>query len=213
MRRLLRSLFFLLLVKPLLAVMVGVNVFGRANLPKKGPFILIANHNSHMDTLTLMNLFPLQQLHHIHPAAAEDYFCAHRFLSWFSGTFFNVIPIPRTHITKANNPLKRMCQVLDAGESLIVFPEGSRGQPEHMAPFQSGIVHLIQKYPDVSVVPVFLKGMGRVLPKGEFVPVPFFCDVVIGEPLQFAQNSTENRDVILARLERAVRDLEQKIDV
>lgn len=182
LRRLSRIGFFLLIVKPVLAVMLGVNLFRRENLPRQGPFILIANHNSHLDTIALMNLFPLKELHRIHPAAAADYFMRNRLLAWFSTSFLNIIPIPRSGFTKSDNPLTRMSAVLEQGDSLIVFPEGSRGQPEQMSEFKSGIAHLIRKYPHIPVIPVFLRGLGRSLPKGEFLPVPFFCDIVIGAP-------------------------------
>ena len=116
---------------------------------------------------------------------------------------------PSMHITKANNPIQRMCEVLKAGHSLIVFPEGSRGSPEAMAPFQSGIAHLIQKYPEIPVVPVYIQGMGRALPKGEFILVPFFCDLMIGEPLYLKGSKPE----ITQALEEAVCNLGSLLDV
>lgn len=203
----LRMLFFLLVIKPLLAVIMGVNVFGRHHLRGLDQFILVANHNSHLDAAALLNLFPLQRLHRIHPVAASDYFMANRLLAWFSTTFLNVIPISRSGFTRSDNPITRMGEALEQGKSLILFPEGTRGQPEEMAPFKSGVAHLIRKYPQVPVVPVFLRGMGRSLPKGEYVLVPFFCDVVIGPPLY----PMGSRDEIVAQLEQAVIRLENQI--
>lgn len=208
MKQLVRILFFLLIVKPLLGLIVGVNVYGKQALPKSRQFIMIANHNSHLDTAALLNLFPLSRLGRIHPVAAEDYFNANPWLSAFSGTCFNILPIPRTHITKSNNPIRRMCEVLDAGDSLIIFPEGSRGEPEEMAPFQMGIAHLIQKYPHIPVIPVYLKGMGRSLPKGEFILVPFFCDLIIGSSV-ILQGTKEQ---ITAELESAVGRLGKQLN-
>lgn len=205
MRNFLRILFFLVVVKPLLMVMLGVNVMGWQNLPKDRQFIMIANHNSHLDTLALMNLFPLSRLHTIHPVAAEDYFFVNPVVAWLSQTFLNIIPIPRKNISKTNNPLKRMCAALDAGRSLILFPEGSRGVPEEMAPFQSGIAHVVKKYPDLPIVPVFLKGMGRSLPKGEFILVPFFCDAIIGEPVY----GSGRKEEIVQALEQSVHALQE----
>jgi 1-acyl-sn-glycerol-3-phosphate acyltransferase len=202
-----RILFFLLVVKPLLLVILGVNVFQKDNLPKSRQFIMVANHNSHLDALALMNLFPLGRLHHIHPVAAADYFEVNPVMAWFSKTFLNIIPIPRTQLTKSNNPLKRMGEALENGHSLIIFPEGSRGQPEKMASFQTGVAHLAQKFPQVPVIPVFMRGMGRSLPKGEFILVPFFCDLIIGRPL-FCSGKKEE---ILGSLELAMQQLQETL--
>jgi len=199
-----RLLFFLIFVKPLLFLVVGVNVFGRQHLLGQKQFILVANHNSHLDTLALMNLFPLSQLHRIHPVAASDYFLKNRLLAWFSQTFLNILPIARSQFTRQSNPLTHMGEVLSRGESLILFPEGTRGQPEAMAPFQTGIAHLIKKYPQVPVIPVYLKGMGRSLPKGETLLLPLFCDILIG-PAQFFSGTKEE---IVHQVQSAVEQLQ-----
>jgi 1-acyl-sn-glycerol-3-phosphate acyltransferase len=102
-----------------------------------------------------------------------------------------------------------MCEVLASGDSLIVFPEGSRGTPEEMAPFQTGIAHLIQKYPQVPVIPVYLKGLGRSLPKGEFIMVPFFCDLVIGTPLFL----TGSKEKITDTLETTIQEIRQLVNI
>jgi 1-acyl-sn-glycerol-3-phosphate acyltransferase len=206
MQKFYQILFHLLGVKPLLLLFLGVNVFNPENLPSNRQFIMIANHNSHLDALALMNLFPLTRLHQIHPVAAEDYFFSNPILAWFSKNFLNIIPIARSHISRHNNPLNKMCDALQAGQSLIIFPEGSRGVPEEIAPFQNGIAHLIQKFPEIPVVPVFLKGMGRSLPKGEFVLVPFFCDVVVGSPLL----CTGTKSNIVMTLESAILQLQKQ---
>lgn len=208
MRRFCQILFYILVVKPILLIILGVNVFNAKNLPQDRQFIMIANHNSHLDAIALTNLFPLSQLYQIHPVAAEDYFFSTPLLGWFSSTFLNIIPIPRTNISKSNNPLTRMGKALEAGHSLIIFPEGSRGAPEEMAPFQTGITHLIQKFPEVPIVPVFMKGMGRSLPKGEFILVPFFCDVIIGDPLL----CTGNKKDMLSTLEKALHQLQEELN-
>jgi 1-acyl-sn-glycerol-3-phosphate acyltransferase len=211
----LRILFFLLVVKPFLALIIGVNLFGPKNLPHQTACIVVANHNSHLDALILMNLFPLSRLKRVHPVAAADYFLTNPALAWFSTTCLNILPIPRKGIHRDNNPITKMGERLAEGDSLILFPEGSRGDPEQMKPFQAGIAHLILKHPDVPVVPVFIHGAGKSLPKGELVPVPFFCDVVIGQPTQYRGTKEEivrqvEADVVaLAQwLEAEVQELE-----
>lgn len=199
-----RILFFILIGKPILLFWLGMNVQGREHLPKNQPFILVANHNSHLDTLVLMHLFPLSQLTFIRPVAAEDHFSKNKFIFWLTKTLFNIIPIPRTNITRANNPITRMSEAIEAGQSLIIFPEGSRGIPEEIAPFQTGVAHLIQKFPKLPVIPVYMKGLGRSLPKGEWLLVPFFCDVQIGKPLYF---DGIKKEVITQTLEQLIQEM------
>lgn len=198
-----QKLFFALLVRPFLVLFIGTRVRGRRHLPDRDPFILAANHASHLDTALLLALVPLRRLHKLRPVAAAEYFGRNRLVSCLSQVLFNILPIPRERITPNTNPLPRMAEALERGESLIVFPEGTRGAGEEPGPFRPGIAHLVERVPGVPVIPVFLKNTGRALPKGEWVPVPFFCEVHIGPPL--CPRGT--REEILASLEEAVRRL------
>ena len=196
---------FALLVKPFMTLFIGLRVRGREHLPKTGQFILVANHSSHLDTISLLSLFGLTRLRHIRPVAAADYFERNRFVSFLTKTSFNILPIARRGITAENNPVERMQQALAAGQSLILFPEGTRGSGDGIGPFRSGIAHLVAKLPDVPVVPAYLANMGRSLPKGEIIPVPFFCEIRLGEPLRLSGN----RQQIVHTLEDAVRALKE----
>jgi 1-acyl-sn-glycerol-3-phosphate acyltransferase len=182
-RRLAQILFFVLVVRPFLRLFIGMRVQGRWNLPRKGPFVIIANHASHLDAVALMALFPLRELHRIRPCAASDYFERNRLTSFLSHTFIGILPIDRHHIRRENHPTKVMGDALEAGQCLILFPEGTRGSGEQVADFKPGIAHLAAARPDVPIVPVLLGNFGRALPKGEFVPIPLFCEVRIGKPL------------------------------
>jgi 1-acyl-sn-glycerol-3-phosphate acyltransferase len=183
MTRLLRLLFFLLIVKPLVLIILGLNVRRKVLLPTQGPAIIIANHNSHLDTLVLMSLFPPQLLSRLRPVAAVDYFMANRWLAWFALNIIGIIPLRRSVKASHGDPLADVIAALDKGDILILFPEGSRGEPERVGRFKTGIAHIAQRHPKVSIVPVYLHGLGMALPKGEFVLVPFFCDVFVGEAL------------------------------
>lgn len=202
-RDLIQTSFFALVLRPFLTLFIGLRVRGRENLPKHFPFILIANHSSHLDTISLLGLFPIQQLPKLRPVAAGDYFGRNKFVSAVSKILFNILPIARKKITQDTNPLPLMEAALQSGQALILFPEGTRGSGEDIARFHSGAAHLIEKCPNVPVVPVYLLNMGRSLPKGEWIPVPFFCEVRIGEPKKLQGNCRE----ITAALEVAVREL------
>ncbi|MDX1919492.1 MAG: lysophospholipid acyltransferase family protein [Candidatus Caenarcaniphilales bacterium] len=200
LKNLLRQIFFLFFVRPFLLLLIGVNVFGRENLKDLKQFIIASNHNSHLDTLALMNLFPLSKLNLIRPVAASDYFMKNQIVAWFCSTFINILPIPRGGFNKSCNPVSIMSEQLQKGNSLIIFPEGSRGEPEKMSEFKSGIAHLILKHPEIPVIPVFIKGMGRTLPKGELIPIPFFCDIVIGEPIHLVGEKEEITKILQTKV-------------
>lgn len=178
-----QRVFFTLLIGPFLAIFVGLRISGREHLPADDPFILIANHSSHLDTAALLSLFPGSRLRHIRPVAAADYFERNRIIGWLTRTLFNTLPIVRANITAESDPRPRMLAALAAGQSIILFPSGTRGTGESRAKFRGGVAHLVQRMPAVPVVPVYLENMGRSLPKGEFVPVPFFCGIRIGAPV------------------------------
>ncbi|MCU0290908.1 MAG: 1-acyl-sn-glycerol-3-phosphate acyltransferase [Thermoanaerobaculaceae bacterium] len=205
MRRFLQILFFAAVVRPFLALFIGLRVRGREHLPAADPFVLIANHTSHLDTVALLSLFPLGRLHRIRPVAAADYFLSGRLRAWLSTTLFNILPVARRHVTKTNNPLETMREAVGAGDSLILFPEGTRGGGGEPGRFLPGVAHLVESCPEVPVVPAFLVNLGRSLPKGTFLPVPFFAEVRLGPAL----HPTGTREEILVQLEVAVQALRE----
>ncbi len=157
MNSLLRFLFYGVFIRSIVLIVLGLNVRHRERLPKAGPAIIVANHNSHLDTMVLMSLFPLKLLPKLHPVAAMDYFLTSRFFSWFTLNVVGILPIKRTVSRGDDNPLAPCDQALADGQLLIVFPEGSRGEPEQMQSFKGGKALL----------------------------VPFFCDVFVGAPLSW----------------------------
>ncbi len=184
MKRLLKILIFALLIKPLVFIVLGLNLRGREKLPHNGPAIIAANHNSHLDALVLMSLYPLSLIHKVRPVAAADYFLCNRFLAWLSLNCIGIIPFNRSgHVDK--EALFADCHAaLDNGEILILFPEGSRGDPEKMSKIKKGLFYLVKDRTDTTITPVVMYGLGRALPRGEALFVPFNCDVIVGDVLQ-----------------------------
>jgi 1-acyl-sn-glycerol-3-phosphate acyltransferase len=204
----LQRLFFLAVVRPFLTLFIGLKVRGREHLPAKGPFLLVANHSSHLDTISLLALFPLGRLKQIRPVAAADYFDRNRIVSFLTRTFFNILPIVRKRedLTPENDPRKAMVEALRAGFSLLIFPEGTRGtSPEEIGRFKSGVAYLSENVPGLPVVAAYLENMGRSLPKGTWIPVPFFCKISIGPARTYNGTAPE----IVAGIEAAVRELKE----
>lgn len=206
--RILQILFFLLVVHPIVLVVIGLNVRNRERLPKKGPAIIAANHNSHLDTVVLMSLYPLKMLHRLRPVAAADYFLRSTWLSWFTQNIIGIVPIERRRSERTGDPLAALVKTLEAGDILIFFPEGSRGEPEKLSEFKSGIAHLAERYPNATVTPVFLRGLGKILPKGDFLPVPFFCEVNVGTAMAWRGDASH----FMEEYTRQMEHLDKEVD-
>jgi 1-acyl-sn-glycerol-3-phosphate acyltransferase len=200
MNRLLRLLFFAVVVRPFLLVVLGLNVRRREQLPERGPAIIVANHNSHLDVLVLMTLFPLRLLPKIRPIAARDFFLSNRLLAWFSLNIIGIIPIERRVLSVHEDPLAGVAEAVERNDIVIIFPEGSRGEPERLAEFKSGVAHLARRYPELPFYPVFLHGLGKALPRGEVLLVPFFCDAFVGRPLNWAGDKTKFMDDLTCQM-------------
>jgi len=204
-----KKAFFIFLVRPLVLVISGVSLKGKENLPKIGPAILVANHNSHLDTMVIMSLFSLKTLEKVRPIGAEDYFCNKPYKKWLSKNLIDLIALKRRPSKVDGHLFGEIYKALDNGEIVLLFPEGSRGDPEVMKPFKTGIAHIAKDYPYVPVVPLSIYGAGKALPKGEALFVPFVIDVHVGEAVFF---QGESKEKYTQKLEMLVSNLEADSD-
>jgi len=171
-------------VRPVLRWYWAARYRRRSAVPK-GACIVVANHNSHLDAPVLMSAFPIGRLAHIHPVAAADYFGKTAWRRTIVMIGMNAMGIERT-AAAGKDVLQPTIEALEAGETLIFFPEGSRGTPGVVGPFKPGIGKIVQSVPGVLVMPVFLSGAERSLPRGESVPLPLGIDVNIGKPRTYS---------------------------
>lgn len=174
-----RKLFAAAVVRPVTTLWMGYALRHKENLPTHGPAIVIANHNSHLDALMLLSLFPLDLVPSIGIAAAADYFFINKTARFLAEHVAGLVPVARTG---GKDPLASMAAVLEKGGILFLFPEGTRGSPDVMGDIKLGLWHLARRFPEAPVCPVYLHGLGRSLPKGSWIPVPLFADICVGEP-------------------------------
>jgi len=199
--RLLRLLLHLLVVRPVLRLLFGLDVEGKENLEGLDQFILVANHNSHLDVLLLYSLLPVRHISRTHPVAAREYFERSRVLFFVIDRMLEPIWIDRSSDHGA--AIVRIEHILDQGRNVILFPEGTRGEPGHIHTFKSGIGRLVESHRDIPVVPIHILGPERSLPKGSALPLPLWNHLTISPPQRLTGSA---RDVAQA-LEDSIRSL------
>jgi 1-acyl-sn-glycerol-3-phosphate acyltransferase len=196
--RIVEAVLFAIIVRPFLSVFMGLAVRRRQNLPTKGPAIIIANHNSHLDTLSLMAQMPLRALWRVRPVAASDHF-GRGAAGLFTRFILQAILVDR-HNKPGVKALDPVLAALDEQRIVIFFPEGSRGEAEVLGKFRHGIAHLAQARPDVPIIPVYLHNMGKCMPKGAWLFVPFNCEMIVGPPADLSAVAAEEIPDHLRRL-------------
>mgnify|MGYP000075102809 CR=1 FL=1 len=164
--------------------------------------VYYANHTSHCDCLVLLAVLPAYIRQLVRPAAAADYWNATKLRRWFSHKILHIIPIDRSKLTRANNPINKLLGAVDEGSSLIFFPEGGRGAESTVREFKSGLYHLSKARPNLELIPTYIDNGNRILPKGEFIPVPILCSVTFGEPIKLLPN--ERKEDFLKRAQSAL---------
>ena len=169
--------------------------------PKAEQRIYFANHQSHADLVMIWAALPLELRTVTRAIAAKDYWTKTPFKKWLTTAVFNVIYVSRDR-TSDEDPLEPLFDALANGDSIILFPEGTRGFTGDPQPFKAGLYNLALKCPNVVLVPAWINNVQHVLPKGEVVPVPVLCSVTFGAPMQL--EAGEDRRVFLERARAAV---------
>lgn len=166
--------------------------------------IYFANHTSHLDALVLWSSLPKEVRAVTRPVAARDYWEKNA-LRRYIASLFHALLIDRENIKVHQSPVEAMLREIGDKYSLIVFPEGGRSAGEEIGDFKSGIYYLAKKRPDLELVPVFMDNMNRILPRGEFLPVPLLSSITIGPPIWL--EAGEPKPQFLRRAREAVRRL------
>jgi len=169
--------------------------------PKAEQRIYFANHQSHADLVMIWAALPAELRAITRPIAARDYWTRTPFKQWITSAVFNAIYVDRAR-TGEQDPLEPLVQALDHGDSIILFPEGTRGNAEEPQPFKAGLYNLALRFPQVVLVPAWINNVQRVMPKGEVVPVPILCSVTFGAPLSLQPG--EERRAFLDRARQSV---------
>jgi 1-acyl-sn-glycerol-3-phosphate acyltransferase len=191
------SLFLLGLVR----LLTGAQARWFGCPPKAEQRIYFANHQSHADLVMIWAALPQELRSITRPIAARDYWTRSRFREWITTRVFNAIYVDRAR-TGEQDPLEPLVQALGNGDSIILFPEGTRGHAEEPQPFKAGLYNLALRFPKVVLVPAWIDNVQRVMPKGEVVPVPILCSVTFGAPVALAPG--EDRHAFLQRAREAV---------
>jgi 1-acyl-sn-glycerol-3-phosphate acyltransferase len=198
----------------MIARLVGEALFGAAKLlvggqarwegcePTTKQRIYFANHASHMDTIILCGALPGYLRETTHPVAAADYWGGGPVQRFIALGVLNAVLVERGG---AEDPLAPLRAVLEQGESLIIFPEGTRRPEALPGAFKAGLYHLAQEFPEAELVPVYLTNLARAFPKGAILPAPISSTALFGEPIRLEEG--EEKSAFLERAQKAILQL------
>lgn len=193
----------------------GVQVQWAGCEPSEKQRIYFANHTSHLDFVVLWSALPAEIRARTRPIAARDYWEKTPLRRYLAEKVFKAVLVNRGSVAKTRDAderhflgrslMEEMVDSLGTTSSLILFPEGTRGTGEKVGPFRSGLYHLAIHRPDVELVPAYLENLNRILPKGEFLPVPMLSLLTFGKPIRV--DAEEHKEVFLERAREAVSSL------
>ena len=194
MKKIILIIIYTIFWRNFLRIFIGLQYFNNKSLRNIKQFILIANHNSHMDTMALMSAIPSRFIHRVHPIAARDFFGGSLFSRILMRYLVNATLIRRDREDPERDPIDDMDKMLKKQRSLILYPEGSRGIPGKMSNFKRGLGYLVQRNPNINVIPVYLENIYKTLPKGKKLILPYNCSIKFGQAIKF--NSLEMEDIL-----------------
>jgi 1-acyl-sn-glycerol-3-phosphate acyltransferase len=193
----------------------GVQVQWAGCEPSVRQRIYFANHTSHLDFVVLWSALPPEIRAKTRPIAAKDYWKETPLRRYLAANVFKAVLVERGAMSKARNPdevrfsgrslIEEMAGALGLEYSLILFPEGTRGSGDKVETFRGGLYHLALRRPDVELVPAYLENLNRILPKGEYLPVPMLSLLTFGKPIRVEPK--EDKDAFLERAREAVSSL------
>lgn len=193
-------------------VLAGGNVRRVGFTPDDRQRIYFVNHTSHLDFVLVWAALPPRLRTMTRPVAAKDYWDKPGLRRYLGVKVFNAVLVDRQPVSPEQEPAAASRSAIDVlldglGEkhSLIIFPEGTRGDGATIAPFKSGLYRLGKARPDVDLIPSYINNVNRVLPKGEFVPVPMLASVSFGEPMHVGED--EDKNAFLDRARNAILEL------
>ena len=190
----------------LVRLLTGAQANWQGCSPERRQRIYFANHTSHLDTVVVIAALPADLRAETHPVAALDYWGGSKLRRFIAITCLNAVLVDRSGHTDGD-ALAPLAQVLEQGHSLILFPEGTRGEGS-VAPFRSGLFRLARRFPEAELVPVYLENLHRILPKGSVLMVPLICTSWFGTPITLAP--TELMAEFLERARQAVLALSER---
>lgn len=196
-----RPEFVGLLLSTVARLITGAQGHWYGSPPKAEQRIYFANHQSHFDWVLIWASLPRDLRAQTRPIAARDYWTSSPLKHWITREVFNAVYVSRIR-TEDEDPLEPLVEALRNGDSLVIFPEGTRGNKGEPQAFKAGLYHLAEQFPDVQLIPTWIDNVQRVMPKGEVVPVPILCSVTFGAPMTLGAG--EDKRAFLERARSAV---------
>ena len=190
--------------------LTGARILWQGCAPAAVPRVYYANHNSHGDFALLWACLPDDLRERTRPVSGADYWRKGRLRTYVAERVIRAVLIDRDPTTRKEDPIAQMAAVVEHGDSLIVFPEGTRNTTDDtLLPFKSGLYHLARQFPEVQLIPAWIDNVQRVMPKGEVVPVPILCTVTFGAPMSIGED--EDKHAFLERAREAVTALRPRV--
>lgn len=184
-------------------VLTGARAVWPAGGPSDAQRFYFCNHTSHGDFALIWSVLPPRIRARTRPVAGSDYWLKGPIRRYIARNVIDAVLVDRNPETRDRDPIAVMCEAVDEGSSLIAFPEGTRNTTEErLLAFKSGIYRLAAARPALAFVPVWIDNIGRVMPKGEILPLPLLCTAAFGEPLKLVEG--ESKGAFLDRTRAAL---------